>query len=59
MYAALSHQLNGDKSMQNLRNLASDYMLANDSEFLPFLVDPETGEIAISVCLCVRSSDIY
>ncbi|KAA0200379.1 hypothetical protein HAZT_HAZT010143 [Hyalella azteca] len=43
MYSALSLQLEGSKSMENLRNLASDYMLEHKNDFLPFLTDPESG----------------
>ncbi|KAF2367482.1 OTU domain [Trinorchestia longiramus] len=45
MYSALSLQLEGAKSVENLRCLASDYMLEHKDDFLPFLTAPDTGEL--------------
>ena len=44
MYSALAHQLKFEKSMEELRNICGQYMLAHESDFLPFLLNNNTGE---------------
>ncbi|KAF8785660.1 Deubiquitinase OTUD6B like protein [Argiope bruennichi] len=49
LYAAIEHQLsalNLEKlTVESLRELTSKYLLSHKEEYLPFLTDPDTGDI--------------
>lgn len=49
LFASIQDQLlihhNKSIEIQELRNLAGDYILENQNDFIPFLIDEETGEL--------------
>ena len=45
LYAALAHQLGEDNNVSSLRLTAANYMRDNSDHFVPFLMDPDTGDI--------------
>ncbi len=53
MYAAIAHQINRggvSQSVQQLRNLAADFMRSNIDDFMPFMDEVENEEQYVKYC---------
>lgn len=53
MYAAIAHQINKggvSQSVQQLRNLAADFMRSNIDDFIPFMDEVENEEQYVKYC---------
>lgn len=62
MYAAILHQINGKDStysIQQLRNLAADFMLSNADDFMPFMDEVENKEQYLKYCEDIRRTTAW
>lgn len=62
MYAAIVHQINRGgvaQSVQQLRNLAADYMRSNMDDFLPFMDEVENEEQYMKYCEDVQRTSAW